>query len=87
MAFTGGTDGHLLRDLGGVLTCARSVDVDGFLRSVLQRTNRVVGLEKNIVEKCAMGTVVACKYIRYLPPSLRIHYEQNVPGSPDSYGK
>ena len=76
---TGGTDGHLLKDLGNVVTCSRAEDVDGFLTDVLRRRSMVIGREKNIMLKCAMGMVVLTKYIKYTVPSLRIHYEQNMP--------
>jgi hypothetical protein len=76
---TGGTDGHLLRDLGKVVTCTHAEDVDGFLTDILRRRSMVIGREKNIMLKCAMGMVVFTKYIKYTAPSLRIHYEQNLP--------
>jgi predicted metal-dependent phosphoesterase TrpH len=77
--FTGGTDAHLLKDYGLVLTCAVSETVDEFLDAVIQHRNIVVGKEKSFVEKGLMGALVAPRYIPYLLPSLAIHYEQNVP--------
>ncbi len=76
---TGGSDGHLLRDLGNVVTCTHAEDVDGFLTDIMQRRSMVIGREKNFMLKCAMGSVVLTKYIKYTAPSLRIHYEQNMP--------
>jgi predicted metal-dependent phosphoesterase TrpH len=76
---TGGTDGHLLHDLGNVVTVGPSEDLDGFLGDVVERRSKVVGKEKTNLQKTVMGSVVMTKYIRYTLPSLRIHYEQNAP--------
>lgn len=76
---TGGTDGHLLHDLGNVVTVGPSDDVEGFLSDVVERRTKVVGKEKTNVQKTVMGSVVMTKYVRYTLPSLRVHYEQNAP--------
>ncbi|MBI0582597.1 MAG: histidinol phosphatase [Methanomassiliicoccus sp.] len=76
---TGGTDGHLLHDLGNVVTVGPSTDLEGFLGDVVERRTTVIGREKNTLQKTVMGSVVMTKYFRYTFPSLRIHYEQNAP--------
>lgn len=76
---TGGSDGHLLRDLATVVTCSKAQDVDGFLQDVVKRRSLVIGKEKTAFQKGAMGTAVMTKYFRYTVPSLQIHYEQNAP--------
>ena len=76
---TGGTDGHLLKDLGNVVTCSQADDAEGFLTDIQRRRSLVIGREKNILLKNAMAMVVLTKYIKYTVPSLRIHYEQNMP--------
>lgn len=76
---TGGTDGHMLTDLGNVVTCSRADDVEDFLTNIVKRRNFVVGKEKNIFKKSVMATIVLTKYFKYTIPSLRIHYEQNMP--------
>jgi len=76
---TGGTDGHLLHDLGNVVTVGPSDDVEGYLSDVVERRTKVVGKEKTNVQKTVMGSVVMTKYVRYTLPSLRVHYEQNAP--------
>jgi len=77
--FTGGTDGHLLSDLGNVVTCANAEDPESFLEKVRSKKNVVVGLEKTSLSKIATGTVVMIKHSRYFFPAMRIHYEQNAP--------
>jgi predicted metal-dependent phosphoesterase TrpH len=76
---TGGTDGHLLNDLGNVVTCSDANDVEEFLTNISRRKNVVIGLEKNILRKSVMAMIVLPKYLKYTIPSLRIHYEQNMP--------
>ena len=79
MGITGGTDGHMLRDLGNVVTCAYADDVEGFLDAILSKENCVVGAEKSAVEKGIMATAMLPRYFRYTLPSLQIHYLQNMP--------
>jgi hypothetical protein len=56
---TGGTDGHPLHELGGVLTCGYVDTVEGLLDAVLQRKSIVIGHEKTtIVHKAVMGTAI-----------------------------
>jgi predicted metal-dependent phosphoesterase TrpH len=79
LSFTGGTDGHILSDIGGVVTCAHEDTLEGFLDAVAQRQNLVIGLEKGTLEKIATGTVVMGKHSRYFFPAMAINYQQNAP--------
>lgn len=77
LGITGGTDSHLLTDIGKVLTCCHEHDRDGFLDAVAGRRSRVIGTEKTLAGKAVMGACVLPHYIPHLVPSLQIHYEQN----------
>jgi predicted metal-dependent phosphoesterase TrpH len=79
MSFTGGTDGHMLSDVGGVVTCAPEDTLEGFLDAVESRRNVVVGYEKGTLEKIATGTVAMTKHSRYFLPAMAINYQQNAP--------
>jgi predicted metal-dependent phosphoesterase TrpH len=79
LGITGGTDGHLLADLGRVVTCSAGEDTESFLDAIIRRQNMVIGREQGAFRKGVMGTVVATRYLKYLIPSLQIHYEQNAP--------
>lgn len=68
---TGGTDAHLLRDIGGVVTCAEAGDVEEFLEAILRKKTRVIGEETNILEKAAMGAAVLPRHLPYALPILR----------------
>jgi predicted metal-dependent phosphoesterase TrpH len=76
---TGGTDGHILPDLAGTVTAAEGDDAGEFLDAVLKKRACVIGREKNFLRKGIMGAAVLPRYIPYTIPSLRIHYEQNLP--------
>jgi predicted metal-dependent phosphoesterase TrpH len=79
LSFTGGTDGHLLSDIGGVVTCAPEDTLEGFLDAVALRRNAVIGYEKHGLKKIATGIVVMTKHSRYLLPGVAINYRQNAP--------
>jgi hypothetical protein len=79
MSSTGGTDGHLLSDAGGVVTCAPEDTLEGFLEAVESRRNIVIGTEKSARQKIANGMVVMTKHSRYLLPAVSINYQQNAP--------
>lgn len=68
---TGGTDAHLLRDIGGVVTCAEAGDVEEFLEAILRKKTRVIGEETNVLEKAAMGAAVIPRHLPYALPVLR----------------
>lgn len=79
MCYTGGTDGHILTDLGHVLTCAPAETTAEFLEAVLHRKNLVWGREKTLIEKGVMASAMLPQYLPYTLPSLAVHYRQNIP--------
>jgi predicted metal-dependent phosphoesterase TrpH len=79
LGLVGGTDGHILRDLGRVLTCAESADVDGFLSDIVHRQTFVVGHEKNLIDKGLTAALLMTRYVPYTGSSLVVHYRQNLP--------
>jgi predicted metal-dependent phosphoesterase TrpH len=79
LSFTGGTDGHVLSDMGRVVTCAPEDALESFLDAVVSRRNVVIGYEKGRLKKTASGIVIITKHSRYFLPSMAIHYRQNAP--------
>jgi hypothetical protein len=77
MSFTGGTDGHMLSDVGGVMTCTPEDTLEGFLDAVESHRNVVIGYEKGTPKKIATGIVVMTKHSRYFPPAMAINCQQN----------
>jgi Predicted metal-dependent phosphoesterases (PHP family) len=78
LGYTGGTDGHLMRELGNVVTCTEEQGIDGMLDSIKKKSNFVIGTEKSFPSKVEMGVVTMTQYFRYIPSSLVIHYRQNI---------
>lgn len=79
ISMIGGSDGHLLKESGCVVTCTSGGSHEEFLEEIAKNRTIVVGTERSIFEKTLMGGIVMTKYIRYTPSSLAIHYRQNVP--------
>lgn len=76
---TGGTDGHLLHELGGVVTCAEAETVEEFLEAMRKGETVVIGRERPFVEKAVMGTAVLPHHLPYTVPILQTRWEQNFP--------
>lgn len=78
LAFTGGTDGHLLSEVGNVVSVADAEDLDGFLDSVVKRKNIIIGKEKNVLRKVEMGSASFSKFIRHAPSASYVQLYQGV---------
>ena len=71
IGYTGGSDGHMLHELGRVLTLQEASDLDGFLDGIVRHTNRVIGKEKNLLDKFAMAMTSTSRFaLSCLPSSL-----------------
>ena len=69
IGYTGGSDGHMLHELGKVITINESDDLDGFLSGVTKHTNQVIGKEKDLFEKFAMGSTSMIRFMTACLPS------------------
>ena len=76
---TGGTDGHILYELGGVVTCAEAETVEDYLDAIRAKKTVVIGRERPLFEKAVMGTVVLPHHIPYTVPILQARWEQSIP--------
>ncbi len=78
---TGGTDGHLLYELGGVVTCAEADTVEEFLDAIRAKKTAVIGRERPLFEKAVMGTAVLPHHLPpyTVPPILQARWEQDLP--------
>ncbi len=70
IGFTGGTDGHLLSEVGHVLTLSEATDLDGFLDDIVKHRNIIVGKEKQIPKKMLMGMTSMSRFGMHLPSSV-----------------
>lgn len=71
LGLTGGTDSHLLREFGGVVTCAEAENVEEFLEAIVRRESIVIGRERNLAEKAVMGAAVLPHHLPYALPILK----------------
>ncbi len=72
LGYTGGTDGHMLSELGNVLTVSDESDTDGLLDSIRRGRNGVIGLEKSIPRKVAMGSASLSRFMAHAPSSVYV---------------
>jgi hypothetical protein len=70
---TGGTDGHLLSDLGTAVTCAKADSPGEFLDELRKGRARVVGREKPLPSKLFTGAVISARFLPWFLPSMKIH--------------
>jgi len=70
---TGGSDGHVLSDLGTAVTCARADSPEEFLDELRKGRARVIGREKHLPSKLLTGAVISARFMPWLYPSLKIH--------------
>ncbi|KDE55851.1 PHP-associated domain-containing protein [Methanoculleus sp. MH98A] len=76
---TGGTDGHLLFELGGVVTCAEADTVEELLDAIRAKKTVIIGRERPLFEKAVMGTAVLPHHLPYTVPILQARWEQGLP--------
>lgn len=76
---TGGTDGHLLFELGGVVTCAEADTVEELLDAIRAKKTVIIGRERPLYEKAVMGTAVLPHHLPYTVPILQARWEQGLP--------
>ncbi len=79
LILTGGTDAHLISELGRVVTIAKADSIEGFLSAVRRGDALVWGQEKSILEKTFQATAVLPSYAPYLGSSIEIQCRQNAP--------
>jgi len=70
---TGGSDGHVLSDLGAAVTCARADTPEEFLEELRKGRARVIGREKPLPSRIRTAAVISARFAPWFYPSLRIH--------------
>ena len=69
IGYTGGSDGHLLSELGNVLTISEADSVDGFLDDIRKHRNAVMGHEKFLITKMIMAMTSLSRFATKYPIS------------------
>ena len=70
---TGGSDGHVLSDLGTAVTCARAETPGEFLEELRKGRARVIGREKPFPSRLRTAAVISARFAPWFYPSLKIH--------------
>ncbi|WP_165394828.1 PHP domain-containing protein [Methanofollis fontis] len=73
---TGGTDAHILSQIGGTLTCCRAETAEEFIEEVRARRSRVYGQETNRFVKVIAGCAISWRFLPYTIPSIAVHAAQ-----------
>ncbi len=72
IGFTGGTDGHLMTEVGNVVTISDASDIDGFLDSVKNHKVDICGMEKSTPRKVQMGSASLVRFIQHAPSATLV---------------
>jgi hypothetical protein len=70
---TGGSDGHVLADLGTAVTCARAESPGEFLEELRKGRVQVIGREKPLASRLRTAAVISARFAPWFYPSLKIH--------------
>jgi hypothetical protein len=73
LPMTGGSDGHVLSDLGTVVSCARAGTPEEFLEELRKGRARVIGREKPLPSRLRTAAVISARFAPWFYPSLKIH--------------
>lgn len=75
LPITGGTDGHVIFDLGSAVTCTTSCDPAEFLDELKRGNARVIGREQLLHSKIVTVAALSARFMTYFVPSVKIHIE------------
>jgi predicted metal-dependent phosphoesterase TrpH len=78
LPISGGSDGHIMYDLGTAVTCTRSSEPGEFLDELRKMRAIVVGREKNPLSKIITGAAISARFVPWFYPSVKIHYERTM---------
>lgn len=70
LSYTGGTDGHLLCEVGNVVTACDARDRYDFLETIIKGRSKIIGREKTPIEKIQMGSASFSKFVEHAPSSV-----------------
>lgn len=78
LGFTGGTDGHTLKELGNVVTMSDASDPVSFLDDIAAHRTDVVGIEKTMPKKIGMATASLTRFAMHSPSAIYVQTNQAV---------
>ncbi|MFC1722837.1 PHP domain-containing protein [Nanoarchaeota archaeon] len=75
--FTGGSDSHTLKQLGGVVTCSKADDVESLLKDVINHKTRVVGKGMKAKDRVFAHTKTVSKHLSY-PSTVKLRAQSMI---------
>lgn len=78
ISFTGGTDGHMLSELGNVVTAVRASDREEFLDGIVDGRSLVIGQEKTPGKKVMMGSESFVRFLEHAPSAAYVQTKTGV---------
>ena len=75
--YTGGSDAHILSDIGSVVTGSYGETTEEFLSCIKKRENIVIGKNSDYLRKGATAGVIAWSFLPYTASRLSLHYQFN----------
>lgn len=78
IGFTGGTDGHMLAEVGNVVTAVRATTREGFLDGIKDGCSLVIGQEKTVIKKARMGSESFVRFLEHAPSAFYVQTKTGV---------
>jgi len=75
---TGGSDGHVIFDMGSAVTCTTSPEPREFLEKLRKGRARVIGREQYLHSKIITAGAICARFMPWFYPSVKIHYERTI---------
>ena len=78
LPITGGSDGHVITDLGSAVACTTSPDPGEFLDELKKGNAIVIGRENYLPSKIITAGAISVRFLPWLYPSVKIHFERTM---------
>jgi PHP-associated len=75
---TGGSDGHVIADLGSAVACTTSAEPEEFLDELRKGNARVIGRENYLPSKIITAGAISWRFLPWFFPSTKIHFERTM---------
>lgn len=72
--FTGGSDAHILAEVGSVITGVRADSPEEFIKGILRRENIVIGSSGRYINKPATAGIIAWSFVPYTAETIKSCY-------------
>ena len=78
LSYTGGTDGHMLEEVGNVITAVQASNREEFLDGIKGGYSLVIGQEKSVIKKAKMGSESFIRFMEHAPSAFYVQTRSGV---------